>query len=204
MLHLTEYFLDNVVTPKRLYPDFDIDQCYSYRGHPYDVIRVVIEVGSYLEGPTEGPETRISSAQIETAKSLLKYLKVVGNRAHGSLLGIGIVANTVCTVRIDNNGWLERGGKIRPRDLLWTSLFDPTFIQKVDSMLLFCKNDRPNDHMVENDFSGFTELTVAEDEEDEDENEEAEAEAVPDSMDVDDDENDEDLYYGESTDEEED
>jgi hypothetical protein len=132
-------------------------------------------VGSHLEGSADKGD--IATTQTETAKSLLKYLRVVGSRAHGRLLGVGIVANTVCTVHVHHDGWLGRDMKFHSRAIRWTSLFDPSFIQELDSMLLFCKNDRPNDDMEERQFSAFAELTVAEDEEDEDENEEGEAKA---------------------------
>jgi hypothetical protein len=107
MLHASTNlnFLDDLVTSKRLYPDFDIDQCYSHQGTTCDVIRVVIEVGSLLKGATT---QLLDVAQVETLSSLKKYLKAVGNRAHGSLLGIAIVANTVCLVPFYSDGWMKR------------------------------------------------------------------------------------------------
>lgn len=149
---------DELVTDTRLYPDFDIDQCYSVGGLTCDVIRIVLEVGSSLEG-------NISAAHDLVELSLRRYLRAVGNRAHGRLLGIGIVANEVCLVDIRNEaeGWMDRHLEISAGSLEWFSLFDQKFVQALNDMKEFCKRDQPFGDLEEARIRSTEELVVQRD-----------------------------------------
>jgi hypothetical protein len=116
-----------------------------------DIVRVVIEVGSLLKAES------LSDAQIVTAGNLIRYLKAVGNRAHGRLLGIGIVGNTACLVEISSDGWMKRGlDEASTRELEeWFSLFDPRLPKALDDMVEFCETDDPFGDSDESSFRYF-------------------------------------------------
>lgn len=135
------------VGTRRYYPDFTIEQFWgadSDENPKADVVRVIVEVASVLEGPIKGSAT-YSKVELQ----LEHYMLTLGpSRWEGQLLGIGILGNQVymLKMRSDNTvGPVEdpmEDPRYLPRPVIdgdeWISMFDYRFVEELDFMHGYC------------------------------------------------------------------
>lgn len=118
------------VTDTRYYPDFHVDQYFGadIDDNPEgDIARIVVELGSR------------NAHKLSVARQLTNYMDVIGPvRSRGCLLGIGLIGAEVLLLQ-------KKSGESKRLYEGWISMFDPRFVEVLDGMLSYCKNDdHPN------------------------------------------------------------
>jgi len=114
------------VTKKRFYPDFNVVQYWGAdtdENDRADVIRIVIEVG-----------TRESHSAL--ISRTFKYLKQVGSRWRGRLLGLALIGEFACLIE-----WKSSNLWYFLYEEQFVSIFDSRFIEEMDKMRQFCYDD---------------------------------------------------------------